>query len=188
MREVNQGAELLFQQIPGRLRLVRMEDGSTLFDGPFLQNELEPVLKAEIQNRFFFRIPSNDTESLKLTFSPERPDNTYRLGESAELKVENTGPEPLFISVVYVDSHGKMQCMYPEPDQLAEWKKMGSADPPLRLRLDFTPPTGLDRLRILATREPIDVGFLLNRAQRDPHSNRSDGWLLSPPILLRITP
>lgn len=186
--EVNQGAELLFQQLPGRLRLVRMEDGSTLFDRPFRQNDLEPVLNAEIQNRFFFRIPSNDPDSLKLTFSPERPDNTYRLGESAEVKVENTGPEPLFVSVFYVDSLGEMQCMYPQPDQLAEWKKMGSADPPLRLRLDFTPPTGLDRLRVLATREPIDLNLLLSRAQRDAHSQLSAGWLLSSPILLRVLP
>jgi len=209
------------------LSLDRREGGTAFqqsFSHPTWLPDLKDALTRELRVRYLLKIPDSDGARLKVSLVPGRLEGsrfqpgpprlvdgsllTYRYGEVAQLEVENTGRTPLYLSVFYLDSQGAMQALYPQPGDAANWKALQRGDTPLQIPISFSAPAGVDRIRVLGTREPIDLPYLLGGGKRSVQSATameqllqnllagkrggntaaSTGFEMSKPVPIRIVP
>ena len=163
----------------------------TALSTPNLTAAFKTALTQELRSRHFLQIPDSATQNIQVTLTRGQqvgdnvvPDTKpsadliFKPGEAAELSIKNSSSQGRYISVFYVGSNGQLQVFYPDNDDMANWKAITNQSPPIKLPLVFSGPGGLDCIRVLATREKIDLPYLVGGGSR---GGRRTASLQAPP-------
>lgn len=106
-------------------------------------------------------IPSGSNQS---DLAPAPPlDVTVNLGEIVEVKLKNTSPRELYVTLFNISADGSIKIFYPPTDTLQPGSLQPGASVTLRKKLQFTPPIGEELFKVIATTSPVDFRFLQRR-------------------------